>query len=497
MNRASRILVTGLSTYWGGRLAQALEAMPEVEAIIGVDNREPTRELQRTEFVKVGNQHSLIQRIVQAAAIDTVVDTRLVVNSLTTTPREAHENNVIGTMNILAACTGPGSPVRKVVFKSSTHYYGSEQDDPAFFTERMARPHPPSTPIERDIVEAETAVTEFADTHPDVCVTTLRCANVLGPSVQTAHIRMFELAAVPMILGFDPRYQFVHEDDVVHALEHAVLHDIPGVHNVAADGVLALSEVVGALGKVPLPILPPWGTAAMLAPLRRLGMRIPDEMINQMRFGRGVDNRRYKAAGFAYTKTTLEAVGQLREHLRLTRVLAGARQPYRYEREVEEFLRWSPHVRRGDDEPVAGLNRSQLAEIVDVVQHRMEHAHGPGPSVPPTRAQPARGDADPDDPEPAPAEGAQPEAPPAPDPLQGLGDEVRALTGDPGRGLADVGLAELTIEEAIATLATAEPAELSRLESGERSGPARPAVLEAIEGALRAASGSSGTSEVS
>ena len=91
--------------------------------------------------MKVSNQHSLIQRIVRAAEIDTVIDTRLVVNSLMAPPRLAHENNVIGTMNILAACTGADSPVRKFVFKSSTHYYGCEQDDPAFFTEEMRRPH--------------------------------------------------------------------------------------------------------------------------------------------------------------------------------------------------------------------------------------------------------------------------------------------------------------------------------------------------------------------
>ena len=48
-----------------------------------------------------------------------------------------------------------------------------------------------------------------------------------------------------MILGFDPRYQFVHEDDVVHALEHAVRHRLPGLLQRAADGVLALSEVAG------------------------------------------------------------------------------------------------------------------------------------------------------------------------------------------------------------------------------------------------------------
>ncbi len=149
-----RVLITGLSTYWGGRLAQALEANPAIETIIGVDSRDPTRELERTEFVRVGTQHALLRRVVLAAEIDTVIDTRLVVDSTTATPREAHENNVIGTMNILAACSGPDSTVRKFVFKSSAHYYGTAQDDPAFFTESMRRPHPPQTPIERDIVEA-------------------------------------------------------------------------------------------------------------------------------------------------------------------------------------------------------------------------------------------------------------------------------------------------------------------------------------------------------
>ena len=84
----------------------------------------------------------------QAAEIDTVIDTRLVVDSIQASPREAHEHNVIGTMNILAACGGPDSPVRKVVFKSSAHYYGCERDDPAFFTEEMQRPHPPRTRLE-------------------------------------------------------------------------------------------------------------------------------------------------------------------------------------------------------------------------------------------------------------------------------------------------------------------------------------------------------------
>jgi UDP-glucose 4-epimerase len=343
-----RVLVTGLSTYWGGRLAQALEGFEQIEAIIGVDSREPRLELERTEYVKVTNQHSLLQRIVRAAEIDTVIDARMIVNSLAASPRFAHENNVIGTMNILAACGGSESPVRKFIFKSSANYYGSEQDDPAFFTETMRRPHGPRTMIERDLVEAEDSVADFAAKHPSVIVTVLRCANVLGPDVETGFTRLLGLPLVPMLFGFDPRIQFVHEDDVVHALEHATINPTPGTFNVAGDGVLALSEAISLVGKRPLPLLPPVGGRLLAAPLRRLGVRVPDEMTNLLRFGRGVDNRLYKAKGFTYGYTSRETVIKFGEHLRLRPILRARAgdDRYRYEREVEEFLRWSPHVRR-------------------------------------------------------------------------------------------------------------------------------------------------------
>jgi UDP-glucose 4-epimerase len=229
-----RVLVTGISTYWGGRLAQAIEQDPSVDAIVGVSPDDPTCELERTEFVRVGLQHALLRRIVDAAEIDTVVDARLVVDSLQASAREAHETNVIGTMNILAACGGPDSPVRKVVFKSSAHYYGCEQDDPAFFTEGMRRPHAPRTRLESDIVEAEKAVDGFAQRNPEVTVTVLRFCNALGPDLRTTHTRLFDLPAVPGILGFDPRYQFIHEDDLVGVLRFAVERDLPGVYNAAA-----------------------------------------------------------------------------------------------------------------------------------------------------------------------------------------------------------------------------------------------------------------------
>jgi UDP-glucose 4-epimerase len=339
-----RVLITGLSSYWGGKLAQTLERDKDIETVIGVSQEDPTCELERAEYVRVGAQHGLLRRIVQAAEIDTVIDTRMVVDSATESHKSAHENNVIGTMNILTACGGPDSPVKKFVFKSSAHYYGASQDDPSFFTEDMRRPHPPSTLLEKDIVDAERAVASFAQRNPDVTVTVLRCCNAL-PALRTSFTRLLSLPAVPSILGFDPRLQFIHEDDIVGVLRHAVYQDIPGTYNAAPDGVLALSEIASLLGRPLLPVIPPWGTGLALSPLKRLGLRIPDEMLDQLRFGRGLDNRKLKATGYAFRFTTRETVQKLSEHFRVGHLRDSTSSAYVYEREVEEFLRRSPSVK--------------------------------------------------------------------------------------------------------------------------------------------------------
>ena len=344
----SRILITGLSSYWGGRLAQVLEADESVEALIGVATEEPTLPLERTEFVRIGTQHALLRRIVHAAEIDTVIDTRLIVDSRTAPARVAHERNVIGTMNILAACGGPDSPVRKVVFKSSAHYYGCERDDPSFFTEDMRRPHEPRTRLESDIVEADEAVQGFAQRNPHVIVTTLRFCNGLGPDLRTSHTALLELPAVPGILGFDPRYQFIHEDDIVGVLHHAAVNELPGIHNAAPDGVLALSEIASLLGKPYAPLLPPVGTGLAARLTNAIGLRIPEEVRRQLRYGRGLDNRKLKQSGYRFSLTTRETIQAFAAALRLKPLRESGEAPYRYEREVEEFLRWSPSVRRDE-----------------------------------------------------------------------------------------------------------------------------------------------------
>jgi UDP-glucose 4-epimerase len=341
-----RTLVTGIGTFWGSRLAQELEARDDVEVVVGLGTEEPVLPLDRTEYVRADSGYSILQRIVHATQVDTILHTHLVVDSTQQSGREIHEINVIGTMNLLAAAGTADSPVRKVIVKSSTLVYGAGKQDPYFFREEHQRTTPARTRIERSLVEVESFVSDFAEDNPHVLVTMLRFTNVLGDHIRTPFSKTLRLPVVPEIFGFDPQLQFTHEDDVGNAIIHATTHDVPGVYNVAGDGTLPWSEVCAIVGKRRI-AMPPVLTNLAAEPLRMLRIvDLPPELIDLLRYGRGVDNTRYKRAGFRYRFTTAGAVEDFARGLRLESTI-GERQPaYRYERDVETFFRHSPAVVR-------------------------------------------------------------------------------------------------------------------------------------------------------
>ena len=96
------------------------------------------------------------------------------------------------------------------------------------FTEDMEPKRLPRSGFAKDSVEVEGYVRGFSRRRPDVAVTTLRFANCLGPGIETPLSAYFELPVIPTVLGFDPRLQFVHEDDLLDALRHAHGHRPPG-----------------------------------------------------------------------------------------------------------------------------------------------------------------------------------------------------------------------------------------------------------------------------
>ena len=349
MTVGRRVLITGLDTFWGGRMAQALESDPGVEMVMGMGTREPKVPLERTEFVRADQTYSILNRIVRATQVDTIVHTFLETNSTRVSSRLLHEINVIGTLNLLAAAGAPGTPVRQVVVKSSTHVYGASEKDPAWFSEDTRRNAPVRTQLERSLIEVESLVRDFAEDNPQLVVSVLRFANVLGSDIVTPISTNLRKRVLPCIAGFDPLVQFVEEDDVVRSLEHVTRQRIPGLFNVAGAGKIPWSEVASIAGAHLLP-LSPFSTRTFARPLSRLGLiQFPAELETLIRYGRGVDTSKLIESGFTYRYSSAGAVESFARANNLRRAV-GAHEPgYRYEQDVEQFFRHSPAVVRGID----------------------------------------------------------------------------------------------------------------------------------------------------
>ena len=344
-----RVLVTGADTFWGGRMVQALETDPGTEVIVGLGTGAPGVPFDRAEFVRADQTYSIVSRIVQATQVDTVIHTFLIVDSTLASGRLLHEVNVIGTMNLLAAVGAAGSPVRHLVVKSSGLVYGSSERDPATFTEETRRSRSPRTDVERSLIEAESLVRDFDDETPDILVTVLRFANVLGTNIRTSITKNLSRPLCPSIFGFDPLVQFVDEGDVVRALEFVTRRELAGTFNVAGTGRLPWSEVASICGTRLVP-LPPVRPALTIAPLRRLGIfDFPPELEALLRYGRGMDTSRLAGTGFDYRYTSAGAVDAFARNLRLRRGAGRPPPAYRYEHDVEQFFRHSPSVVRAPD----------------------------------------------------------------------------------------------------------------------------------------------------
>jgi UDP-glucose 4-epimerase len=304
-----RILITGVSHFLGLRLAKRLEDDPNVEHLVGVDQTEPAIPIKNLEFVKADISSPLIARVLSATAVDTLIHTNISSRPGRLGGRpQMKENNVMGTLRLLAAAQRSDA-ITKVVMKSSTAVYGSSPDEPSILTEKHA-----AGPVElqgygKDCAEAETYARDFGRRRQDVELTILRTQNVVGPTARTSLSQYLSLPIVPTALGFDPRLQLLHEEDAVEALYGATFEECPGIFNVAGDGIVYLSQAIRMLGRVQVPLLLPAAQGAA-GILRSLGViDFPIDQLKLILYGRVVDSTRAKAAfGFAPKFSTTAAL---------------------------------------------------------------------------------------------------------------------------------------------------------------------------------------------
>lgn len=252
MSREQVVLVTGVAGFWGGAVAAKLLATPGLH-VIGLDADAPKEEIKGLDFIQADPRNALLADLLRQEAVDTVCHLAFV--ECTAPSEQTFDFNVMGGMQVLAACGAAG--VRKVVLRSSTLVYGAQPGNSAFLREDHPLHGSRGYGYVRDLAELEAFCNGFRAQHPDVHLTVLRLANVVGPRCDSPLTRFLRDEKAMALVGFDPMMQVIHEADAVAAFVMAVLRDVPGTFNVAAPGALPLWRVMGLAGKVTVPMFHP------------------------------------------------------------------------------------------------------------------------------------------------------------------------------------------------------------------------------------------------
>jgi UDP-glucose 4-epimerase len=290
------------------------------------------------DFIRVDIRNPLVARVIESTKSDTIVHTNITSSPARVGGRsQMKENNVIGTMQLLAAAQR-AERIKKVVMRSSTAVYGSAPGDPSLLPEDQTAGLSELAGYGKDCAEAETYTRDFARRRPDVDVTILRAQSVVGPTVRTGMTDYLALPVIPTALGFDPRIQLLHEVDAIEAMCRAVFDGPPGIFNISADGVVYLSQVIRLLGRAELPL--PLPIAVPTANLFRRFKLVdfPADQLSLILFGRVVDNTRARnVLGFSPSFTTRDTVKDLRDRTEHDDVGKPRKHPA-WERELFDYL---------------------------------------------------------------------------------------------------------------------------------------------------------------
>jgi UDP-glucose 4-epimerase len=310
-SRGLRVAVTGASGDLGRLLLPRLQADPRVERILVLDLACPQG--QKLEFHRVDlTRHDVEGELVEVLGEEPVDALyHLAFRMSRAGGALAHELEVSGTMSLLAAASQV--QLARLIVPSLTVAYGAWRGNPALLTEEAALQGCADSRFVTDKVEVERQVREFKQQRPDVQVVVLRMAPIVGPRMDNPATRLLSRRMVPTLLGFDPLWQALHEEDAAEALHLALHAQNQGVFNIVGEGVLPLSGLVREAGHVALP-LPHGLLATSLRALGAVGAAfVPLPLLDYMRFGWVADGR--KAAeelGFTPRFHTRDAVASLR-----------------------------------------------------------------------------------------------------------------------------------------------------------------------------------------
>lgn len=306
------VLITGASTFIGGYLAARLAANPDIERVIAVDSRVPRKDLMRrmgrAEFLRLDIRRPAIAKAIANYEVDTVVHAATSIMDNVAHSSAIKEFNLVGAMQMCAACQRSPS-VKRLILRSTSMVYGASAGDPSHFAEQTPARREPRYGYGRDLLDIEGYVRGLARRRQDIGVTIVRPQAMLGPRINTRMSSYLSLPVVPVVFGFEPRLQFLHEEDALAAMEHVTLSGRTGTFNIAAEGVVTLTQAVRRVGHIALPV-PGRFRAAITGVLQDpRSAKLRSSQTDYLTYGRVLDTSRMRTElGFVPRYTTMETL---------------------------------------------------------------------------------------------------------------------------------------------------------------------------------------------
>ena len=302
-----RLLVTGIADPLGRAIAARMATRADVEIVIGATRMtgaaadrprrgrgrsDPGLQRDRRSPPEPGDRHNHPRR---PAMVPFGFG------------RDGTGEHVIATMQLAAAAAHREATVRRVVMVSSTRVYPASAGAPLLHLESEPL-QPRRGGLAAALVEAEGFVRDLATENPNLSVSILRFADLAGPDTQDPLARLLASPVAPAVWGFDPPVQLLDVDDAVAAIEHACDHDLAGVFNVAADGLVRWRRAV-RLARIPLIELPV-APSGILTTVLRWSYRLDDadDILAVLRYGRRAAIDAFTRSGFQPTRTTEQCV---------------------------------------------------------------------------------------------------------------------------------------------------------------------------------------------
>jgi len=302
----STVMVTGAGGYWGTRTVLALENDPRIQKIIAVDRHLSNIAFHRAETVAIDLTSPLIVDMVAHQKVDVLVHLQLAGH------HDGREhmfgNNVLGSRHLLAAAREAG--VRHVITRSSTFVYGAQVSNPYYLDESAPVRANTRHPYVKDLADMERDyASAWGHPAPRPVLTVLRFAPIVGATCTSQMSLYLKNPILYTGAGFDPLWQFTHEDDVIRGILHAVRHPYDGPINIGGDRPLPVSLIARRMGRYRLPVTGPIMGTLLKAISSLPRVAYPSIPTNHLRYACMGDTTRMKEEfEFTTSYTTPEAL---------------------------------------------------------------------------------------------------------------------------------------------------------------------------------------------